>query len=314
MTRSKILVLDSIHVSALEKLRKVYDVTVEIKPKPEVLYNIVSDVDVIVLRSGVKLTQEVLSHAKKLRVIARAGNGIDNIDVEFAKKQDITVFRIPSVSSRSVAELGIGLMVALGRKIVLSDSLVRQNIWQKENLSGIEFIGKTAGVVGLGSIGNEVAKICEGLSMKILASVRNFSSERKHNLKKRAIELVDLEILLQNSDIVFLTLPLNNESDGLFNSQTFLKMKENSLLINLSRAKIIDCKALLKALDDKSIAGVATDVPHNEGIANPLSLYENTVITPHIGAMTEDAQQRIGDILVKNIGAALDNKDVEHKV
>jgi D-3-phosphoglycerate dehydrogenase len=313
-TRLNVLVVDPIDKKAIEELEKKFNVTVMLKPLQNELKVVIKDADVIILRSGVQLNESLLESAKKLRVIARAGIGTDNIDLQTARRKGIIVFKVPSESSRSVAELSFGLILAVSRHIVLADSQIRQGVWKKSELSGIELYGKIIGIIGLGSIGSEIAKISQGFGMHVIACVNKHTNDRQHKLAKRGIKLLGLPELLSQADIVCLALPLTIDTENLISFKQLQQMKRTSFLINISRAGIINTNDLIIALQQKIIKGVATDVLPNETGRTPLDQFSNVVLTPHIGAMTEEAQYRIGQHIINGIISALEGHNVSNRV
>lgn len=306
--KTKILVVDPLHIDALNDLRNRFDVTIRMKPSLADLERLIVDTEVVILRSGVSLDASLIEQAKQLKVIARAGVGMDNIDLKKAREREITVFNVPDESSRSVAEFGFGLILALSRKIALADTQMRRGLLKKTELEGIELCGKILGLVGLGRIGSEMAQIAQGFRMQIIANVANPNIERRAKLAEKGISLLPLDEVLSHADIICLVLPLTNKTEGLIRLSQFEVMKTNAILINLSRAKIIDFFDLMIALKRQMIQGIATDVISDLKEIHLLSQFENVLLTPHIGAMTQEAQRRIGQKIVAGIEAALDNR------
>ena len=297
----KILIVDPIHQSALEELSRHYNVVNKIHPNRAELIKLISQTEVLILRSGIKLDESIIDNAKKLILIARAGAGLDNIPLEYCKGKKIKVFNIPNTSYSSVAELTFGMMISLMRKINKADAQLRNNVWKKPELYGNSLKGKTLGIIGLGKIGSCVAEIAKGFNLKILATANKINYERKKLLNDRGIKLVSLEYLLKNSDIVSLHVPLLKTTKNLINSDQLELMKNSSYLINLSRGEVVNEDDLIICLKNKVIAGYATDVFKKEKKKSELFNLDNSVFTPHIGAMTYEAQEEIGRILVKKI-------------
>jgi len=312
--KARVLVVDPIDVQALDELRRHFDVTVHIHPSSDEFPSLIENVEVVVLRSGARLDAALLEHAKNLKVIARAGVGTDNIDIKAATKKGIVVFKVPAESSRSVAEFSFGLILALARHIVSADCQVKQGIWKKNDLVGIELYKKTIGIVGLGNIGSEIARISKGFGMNIMASVQNANDERCRILDENGIKLVSLKEILTHADVVCLALPLTAQTENLISLPQLQQMKRTAILINISRSSIVNTEDLVEALNANLIKGVATDVLPNEKGRSPLDKFSNVVLTPHIGAMTEDAQYRIGQCISRGITLALDGREVPNRV
>ncbi|AMM54711.1 D-2-hydroxyacid dehydrogenase [Pyrococcus kukulkanii] len=290
----KVLVAAPLHEKAIQILKDAgLEVIYEEYPDEEKLLELVKDVDAIIVRSKPKVTRRVIENAPKLKVIARAGVGLDNIDVEAAKEKGIEVVNAPGASSRSVAELAIGLIFAVARKIAYADRRMREGVWAKKECMGIELEGKTIGIVGFGRIGYQVAKIARALGMNILLYDIYPNEERA---KEVGGKFVDLETLLKESDIVTLHVPLLDSTYHLINEERLKLMKKNAILINAARGAVVDTKALVKALQEGWIAGAGLDVYEEEPLPkdHPLIKLDNVVLTPHIGASTYEAQERAG--------------------
>ncbi|MGH1439507.1 MAG: NAD(P)-dependent oxidoreductase [Cellvibrionaceae bacterium] len=297
----KILIVDPIDEEAIRFLQKKYHVLINLRPSREDFLNNIADADVLIMRSGVTVDAEVLRAAKSLKVIARAGIGLDNIDVKVANKKGIFVFRVPSQSSQSVAELCMGLIFSLMRKIPLANTQVKSNIWKKSEMQGVELSGKTIGIIGLGDIGLKIARSSKLLGMNVIACVDHYSSLRKFLMRLKKIALVDLDVVIKKSHIIVVATPLNSNTRHMIDKHKFELMKESPFVVNIARSEIINEDDLIAAIESNQIAGFATDVPHGEGCESKLAAYENVILTPHIGAMTCEAQKRIGDKVIHGI-------------
>lgn len=313
--RPRVLVVDPVHAHALDELSQRCDVVYQIHPSREELIKLLDGIDVLVMRSGIQLPGDVIEHAQSLKVIARAGSGVDNIDINAASSRNITVFNVPVVSARSVAEHAFGLLLAVKRNIALSDRWLRNNQWRKGELCGYELHGKVLGLVGYGRIGSEVARIGKGFGMKIDAHRKRDSEEIGKDMADEGVRLVSsLCELLRNSDMVILAVPLNDSTRNLITMTELQMMKETSFLVNIARGGIVDEEDLFHALQDNVIAGAATDVFEKEREFSPLFELDNVVVTPHIGAMTYESQKTIARILCRNIFCALDGKKVRYSL
>ncbi len=292
--KMKVLVAAPLHERAIEVLKKAgFEVVYEEYPDEETLVELVKDVDAIIVRSKPKVTRRVIESAPKLKVIARAGVGLDNIDLDAAKERGIKVVNSPAASSRSVAELATALIFNVARKIAFADRKMREGIWAKKQCVGIELEGKTLGIVGFGRIGYQIAKIAKALGMKVLLYDPYPNEERA---KEVGGKFVDLETLLRESDVVTLHVPLVEATYHMINEERLKLMKKTAILINAARGAVVDTNALVKALQEGWIAGAGLDVYEEEPLPknHPLTKLDNVVLTPHIGASTVEAQMRAG--------------------
>lgn len=290
----KVLVAAPLHERAIEILKNAgLEVVYEEYPDQDKLKELVKDVSAIIVRSKPKVTKEIIDAAPNLKVIARAGVGLDNVDVEYAKSKGIEVVNAPAASSRSVAELAIALMFAVARKVAFADRKMREGVWAKKQCMGFELEGKTLGVIGFGRIGYQVAKIANALGMKLLLYDPYPNEERAREVDGKFVEL---EELLKNSDVVTIHVPLLESTYHLINEEKLKLMKPTAILINTSRGPIVDTNALVKALQEGWIAGAGLDVFEEEPLPkdHPLTKLDNVVLTPHIGASTVEAQERAG--------------------
>ncbi|NJE76476.1 hydroxyacid dehydrogenase [Thermococcus sp. ES12] len=290
----KVLVAAPLHERAIEVLKNAgFEVIYEEYPDEEKLVELVGDVDAIIVRSKPRVTRKVIEAAPKLKVIGRAGVGLDNIDLEAAKERGIKVVNSPGASSRSVAELAVALMFAVARKIAFADRKMREGIWAKKQCMGMELEGKTLGIVGFGRIGYSIAKIARALGMNVLLYDPYPNEERAREVGGK---FVPLEELLKESDVVTLHVPLVEQTYHLINEERLRLMKPTAILINAARGAVVDTSALVKALQGGWIAGAGLDVFEEEPLPkdHPLTKLDNVVLTPHIGASTVEAQMRAG--------------------
>lgn len=295
--RMKILLVEPISCEALIELKKKFDVFVEILPHDNRLLKVIENKDIIILKSRVKLDRDVILAAKNLKLVAMAGIGVDHICVDELKARGIAWFNLPYLSARDVAEFTLGMIFSLARKICLADSLLRKNQWKKSELIGISLRNRTLGIIGYGEIAKETCALAKCLGMKIQIYVRN----REHKKFEDGVTPVAFSDLLSSSDIISIHVPLTEQTRGMFSEPEFGLMKDNALLINTSRGGIVNEKALYKALKSRSIGGAAIDVFEKERQYNRLFELDNVVVTPHIAAMTQEAQEQIGIKLVNKI-------------
>ena len=302
----KILLASPIDPDTVVVLEQRYDVRHAIKAEPSGLMDAISDREAVVVRSGVQLTADVMSASDDLRLVVRAGSGLDNIDLDFARSQGIRVVRIPGMSAPPVAEFTFALLLALARKVTVADRLLREGHWPKPQLGGTLLHGKTLGVIGAGNIGGLVGQMGAAWGMRVLGSVDAPNGSVTQNLLGRGIMLADNERVLTESDFVCLHVPLDATTRHLIGREELARMKPGSLLINMSRGGVVDEGALYEALTtDGNVVGAALDVheTEGEGTISPFAELDNVVLTPHIGAMAQDSQRLIGDRVVEVLDA-----------
>ena len=287
----KVLANDGLEISAINKIKKngIYIETNHLD-KEELIENI-KNYDVLVVRSNTKVTSDVLEAGAKgnLKLVIRAGVGIDNIDLDYAKKVGIKVSNTPDASSDSVAELALGHMFSVARYIAVANYTMRNGQWNKKQYKGSQIAGKILGIIGMGRIGKALAGKAEALGMKIIyADVLG----KQDNL---AYEFMDLDNLLKVSDYVSLHVPYDKDKGALISSREISMMKEGAVIINCARGKVVDEEALLEGLNSGKLAGAGIDVFEQEPSKNTeLINHERVSVTPHIGASTKEAQERIG--------------------
>ncbi|MCS7097088.1 MAG: D-2-hydroxyacid dehydrogenase [Candidatus Methanomethylicia archaeon] len=300
----RILVTDEISEEGISLLRDAnFVVDLDFEISYDGLLKKIPEYDGLIVRSRTKVDKRIIENGVKLKFIGRAGVGLDNIDVEAAKKRDIIVLNTPEAPSASVAELVFGMLLSLIRKISMCDKLMKNGEWPKKHALGFELKGKTIGIIGLGKIGKEVAKRAKAFEMKILyydVIRHDPATERELN-----VQFVDLDELLRISDIITIHVPLTHETHHLINEDKLKIMKRGAILVNTSRGAIVDGKALLKHLKNGHIYGACLDVFENEPPKEPwekeLISLDNVIATPHIGSMTMEAQNRAATILANKI-------------
>jgi len=306
----KILITDEVAEEAIEKLKEKHEVVFK-ELRGENLIKEIGEYDALMVRSATKVTADVIKAGKNLKVIGRAGIGVDNIDVEEASKHGIYVVNSPGGSTRSVAELSIALMFALARKITRADASMKNGEWAKKKLKGIELQGKILGLIGSGRIAQEVAKIANCLGMHVLVYSPHCTPEKA---KAMNAELKSMEEIFSMADFISLHVPLTNDTRHMINESLLRKMKPTSFLINVARGGVVDEEALYKLLKEGSIAGAAMDVYEQEPYKGKLSELDNIILTPHIGAATKEGQIRAGVICAEQILKVLDGKEPDYWV
>ncbi len=305
----KVLVSDSLSKEGIEILEKAKGLTVDVKPTitAEELKNVIGDYDALVVRSRTKVTAEVIEHARKLKLIGRAGVGVDNVDVPAATRRGIIVMNTPAGNTLSTAEQTMALLLCLSRNTARADASVRQGVWEPKKFVGVELYGKILGIVGLGRIGSEVAHRARAFGMKVIAYDPFISAEKAGETE---IQLADLKKLLKESDYITVHTPHSEETHHLIGKNEFAQMKKGVRIINCARGGIIDEEALLEAIKSGQVAGAALDVFEKEPPAkdNPLLGLEGVVVTPHLGASTAEAQVKVGVDIANQVVDALKNR------
>jgi D-3-phosphoglycerate dehydrogenase len=297
----KILVCDPIDNEGVERLRQ-NGFEVDVKPSIEQaeLEKVIAGYDALVVRSRTKVTKQLIEKGNRLKVIGRAGAGVDNIDLEAAKKQGTTVLNTPEAPADSVAELTVGLMLTLARRISYADRSMKEGKWVKKELEGFLLNGKTLGLIGLGNVGTKVAKIAKAFGMKILITKRTPPS--RELLELLDAEFVPLKELLKRSDIVSVHVPLTEQTASMIGANELCLMKKGAIVINTSRGSIVDEDALLNALKSGRLDGAGLDVYTAEPPKNlELVHLPNVVCTPHIGAQTKESQKAASVLLAEKI-------------
>ena len=287
----KILITDPLSDQGLEMLRNEnFDVVYKPNPSLDELSILVSDIDGWLIRSGTKVTKELLENANNLQIIGRAGVGTDNINIDFATSRGVVVMNVPDGNTISAAEHTMALLMSLSRNVYLGHAGLMKGQWNRNSLVGNELQNKILGVVGLGKIGMEVIKRALSYNMKILGYDPYVN---KDNFKDKEIEIVEFEYLIEKSDFITLHLPINDNTRNLVDYDIFKKMKKTSRIINVARGGIINEVDLVKALNEGEIGGAAIDVFENEPIDgnNQILQAKNILLTPHLGASTVEAKK-----------------------
>ncbi len=315
-TKLKVLITDGMAKDGLEILEAATELEIDVRkglPKEEFL-EIVGDYDAVIVRSASTVTAEIIEAATKLKAIGRAGIGVDNVDVEAATKKGIVVMNTPEANAITTAEHTISLMLSLARRIPEAHASLKAGKWERSKFKGIEIYGKTLGCIGLGNIGKLVAERAMGLKMNVIAYDPFLTQEAADKL---GVELVSLDELLKRADIITIHTPLTPETKDLINKDTFEKTKPGLIIINCARGGVINEQDVTDAVKSGKIAGAAFDVYTSEPPEedNPiLSIDENIVMTPHLGASTAEAQTKVGLAIAKQIVDFLVNGVVNNAV
>lgn len=298
----KVLVTDPIHEEGLNQLEKFADVETAYNLTKEELLEKIPDFKAMIVRSGTVVDKEVLDAAKNLKLVVRAGVGLDNIDLNYANKLGIKVDNTPKASTIAVSELVFGLMLSWARKIPQANQAMKNKRWIKSQLTGTELRDKTIGIIGTGRIGLEVARKAKAFEMEILGT----DTIEKEEFREIGGEYTSLDTLLSNSDYVTIHVPLKPSTKDMIGENELEEMKETAVLINTSRGMVIDENALIKALKGKNIAGACLDTFKTDPTKNKeLCELENVILTPHIGACTEEAQRDVSILAAKKVDLEL---------
>ena len=302
----KVLLASPIDSQAVAALHLGYDLRQLTEPEPSELRAAAADREAVVLRSGVVLSSDIMSAAADLRLVVRAGSGLDNIDLDCARQRGIRVVRVAGMSAPPVAEFTFALLLALARKVNVADRLIREGHWPKPQLGGALLRGKVLGIVGAGNIGGLVGEMGHVWGMHVLGCVADPSKDVADRLAQRGITLVDFDQVVAESDFVTLHVPLDATTHHMIDASVLDRMRPGSMLVNMARGGVLEEKALYDALvAGNPVAGAALDVHESEGEGTVSALAElsNVVLTPHIGAMALDSQRLIGGRVVELIDA-----------
>ena len=309
----KILVAEPLAKQGLEILRAHHEVDEKIGLKPEELAAIIGEYDALLVRSQVKVTADILAHATRLVVIGRAGVGVDNVDLDAATKAGVVVVNAPTGNTVSAAEQTITLMLALAHNTAAADASMRRGEWKRSSFTGVELRGRTLGVIGLGKIGQAVADRARGLEMNVIGYDPFVTAEQA---ALHGINLADIDTIIETADVITVHVPLNKTTRGIIGPEQIDKLKPGGMLINGARGGVYDEAAVAQALTDGKIAGAAFDVYETEPPAadNPLFAAPNTVLTPHLGALTAEAQLRVAEEACEQVIDVLAGRSARYAV
>ncbi|MFH0947840.1 MAG: phosphoglycerate dehydrogenase [Elusimicrobiota bacterium] len=310
----KILVSDPLANEGVEILIKNPEFSVDVKTglKPEELLQIIGNYDGLLVRSETKVTKDVLNIAKNLKIIGRAGTGVDNIDVKEASKKGIVVMNVPGGNTISAAEHTVSMLLSLSRNIPQANASLKKCEWKKKEFVGVEVFGKTVGIIGLGKIGIEVAKRLLAFGMKVLVYDPFVSKERAVQL---GVDSVSLDEVFKRSDYITVHTPKTEQTKYLINAETIGKMKDGVRIINCARGGLIDEKALAETLKSGKVKGAALDVFEKEPLVeSPFFEMNNVIMTPHLGASTEEAQTNVSVEISKQLDEFFTNGTIRNAV
>ena len=310
----RVLVSDKLGEAGIKILRDEDGIDVDVKPglKPDELKAIIGNYDALIVRSATKVTADILDAATSLKVIGRAGIGVDNIDVKSATKHGVIVMNTPGGNVITTAEHTIAMMMALSRNIPQATASLKAGRWDKKLLQGKEIFNKTLGVIGFGKVGSIVALRGRGLKMRVIVHDPIVNPEK---IEKRGFKSVSMDELLETSDYITVHVPKNKKTVGLLNKEAFDKMKEGVMVLNCARGGIMDETALLEALNSGKAAGAALDVFETEPPGDhPLLKFNNVIATPHLGASTAEAQTKVATAVAKQIISFFKNNTIVNSI
>ncbi len=310
----KVLVSDKMAPEAIEIFKKTPGIEVDVKTglTPDQLKEIIGNYDALAIRSATKVTKDVLEHATKLSVVARAGVGVDNVDIDAASKRGIVVMNTPEGNTITTGEHTIAMMLSLARQIPQATASMKAGKWEKSKFMGHEFCNKTLGVIGIGRVGGIVANRAQGLKMNVLAYDPFISAEAA---EKAGITLTTLDEIFKKADFITVHTPMTKETRGIVNAAAFAKMKKGVFIINCARGGIVDEKDLYDALVSGKVAGAALDVFVDEPTKDmELIGLDNVICTPHLGASTDEAQTNVAIAVAEQIGAYLLRGEIKNAV
>lgn len=299
-----ILVTENITGVAMTRLRETHDVVFEpdLWNSPDLAARL-TEARAVIVRNQTQITRELIEQSSRLEIIARAGAGLDNVDTEAAAEAGIVVSYAPAENSLSVAELVLGLLLSLARRIPAAWADTRNGGWDRKTFTGVELSGRTLGIVGFGRIGRLVAERARAFGMRLLAHDEFLPAEV---FDEAGAESVSLEKLLAESDAVSVHVPLLDSTRGLFGERQFAAMKPTAWFVNASRGEVVNEAALTAALQSGEIAAAALDVRETEPpLRGPLEEMENVILTPHIGAFTDEAQERVVELVCHDVASVL---------
>lgn len=314
MTKWKVLVSDPLGSGGLEILKKETQLVVDERTglSPEELKKIIGNYDAIIVRSGTKLTKEIIEEAHRMKVIGRAGVGVDNVDLDAATKKGIIVMNTPEGNTISTAEHTMSLLLSLARNIPQAHESLQKGEWKRTHFVGAEVDGKVLGVIGVGRVGREVAKRAKAFGMRVIGYDPFIATE---SIRQLGVEFVELEELFKTSDFITLHVPGTKQTEKMINRKAIALMKKGVFIINCARGSLVDEKALYEALKSGRVRGAALDVFETEPPKNnPLLELDRVVATPHLGAATQEAQEHVALSVAEQVVDALLERGIRNAV
>jgi len=292
----KILIASPIFPDAIEKLREQHEIVCAFDAKEAALRALIQDCEVLVFRSGVQISAEVMSSAPNLKLLIRAGSGIDNLDLNYVQARGLELVRVPEPGAKAVAEMSFAFMLALARDLIKVDRVTREGHWVKHQVTAYLLTGKILGIIGAGNIGSRTGQLGAAWGMDVLGCVEHPSAAVAARLLEKGVRLTTFDEVVAQADFLSIHVPLKDSTRGLINAGVLSHMKPGAFLVNLARGGVVDEAALYQALTEGKLQGAALDVhrAEGEGKISPLAGLPNVILTPHIGASTFDTQREIG--------------------
>ena len=301
----KILIASPIFPDAIETLREQHEVVCAFDAKEDALQALIKDCHVLVFRSGVNISAEVMSSAPNLQLLVRAGSGIDNLDLNYVQAHGLELVRVPEPGAKAVAEMSFAFMLALARELINVDRVTREGHWVKHKVTAYLLTGKVLGIVGAGNIGSRTGQLGAAWGMDVLGCVEHPSAAVAARLLEKGVRLTTFDEVVAQADFLSIHVPLKDSTRGLINAEVLSHMKPGAFLVNLARGGVVDEAALYQALTEGRLRGAALDVhrAEGEGKISPLAGLPNVILTPHIGASTFDTQREIGYRVIEAVEA-----------
>lgn len=301
-----ILITSPIDPDAIKKLGEQHHIVCAFDASEDTLQELIQDRQILIFRSGVSITAQIMECAPELKLLIRAGSGIDNLDVEYTRRRGLKLTRIPGPGAQSVAEMSFAFMLALSRNLLQADRLTRQGKWAKNKLGGYLLKDKILGVIGTGNIGSRVGQMGVAWGMRVIGCDINKSPAFVAEVAKKGIRLTSFDEVVSTADFISIHVPLNDSTRYLIDADALARIKTGAFLIHLARGGVVEERALSKALtEDGGLQGAALDVHEKEGEGkiSLLAKLPNVILTPHIGAMTIDSQSEIGRLVIEAVNS-----------
>lgn len=305
--KPNILVLEPIHLDAINELKNFANVDLNYSKIKKHYLKLINKYEIIIIKSGILIDQEFIHNSKKLKILCRAGSGLDNINLKLLKKNKIKLLHANKLNSRSSAEFVVGLIIGLTKNIFTAIQNTKSDVFNREDLLGREIKNLTIGIIGIGSVGLLVSELLRPFKCRVLGYDINLKNKKLFT-KNRGVFCRNVETVLKKSDVISLHLSLNKSTQDFFDEDKFRMLKKNCFFINTSRAKVINDKALTKAIKEKKVQTACLDLidPEpkytlNKPHPNKFSKIKNIYLTPHLAAMTDDCQRKIGNYISKRI-------------
>lgn len=298
-----LLLASPIHTDAVAALRRDHHVVTAFGAPEDELIAAIPDAEILVFRSGVQISAAVMEAAPNLRLLLRAGSGMDNVDVDYVHRRGLQLIRIPGPGAKAVAELAFAHMLNLARNVMPAHQSWSEGRWLKKEMTGYNLTGKVLGIVGAGNIGGRCGHLGAAWGMEVLGCVETPTAAKTERLRKLGIRLTSIDEVLERADFISIHVPLKTSTRNLIGEAELARMKPGAFLVNLARGGVVDEAALLRALDSGHLRGAGLDVHENEGEGriSPFAGRPDVTLTPHIGANTYDSQREIGEVIVATI-------------